>query len=93
MNEKIKELYDQIKTEENKIRSCKHDFTEAKYDPETVNEPYGMKTVGRGSDVWYEPEGYRQVQKPRWSRKCKTCGFIQFTYEQETVVVKTQPKF
>jgi hypothetical protein len=93
MNNRIKQLQQEIEQEQSKIRSCKHDFSEPKYDPETVTESYGYKAVVMGSDVWGEPEGYRQVQKPRWSRKCSVCGFIQYTYEQETVVVKTQPKF
>ena len=93
MNSKIEELSRQIESEKAKIRSCNHDFSEPKYDPETVTEEYGYRMVAMGSDVWHEPEGYRQVQKPRWSRECKNCGFVQFTYQQESVVVKTQPKF
>jgi len=69
INDKIKSLRSQIKEEENRIRHCKHDFLDAKYDPDTVKEPYGYNLVAHGSDVWSEPIGYRDVKKDRWSRK------------------------
>ncbi|HWY36085.1 MAG TPA: hypothetical protein VNX68_15680 [Nitrosopumilaceae archaeon] len=91
--EEINELQSKINQLKNNISNCKHDWTEAKYDPETVKEGYGYKQVAQGSDVWGEYEGYRDVKKSRWSRKCKVCGHIQYTDKQEIVEVKKQPKF
>jgi len=93
MNRKIEELRQQIAQEEAKIRNCKHDFKDPIYDPEEKNEPYGFRTVGQGSDVWTEPEGYRKIGIPRWSRECKLCGVKEYTYEQEPVITDYKPKF
>lgn len=93
MNDKIKELQAQIKAEEVKIRNCNHAYGEAVYNPEIVVEPYGYKTVGQGSDVWTEPQGFHEVSKQRWSRKCSKCGNEQFTYKQEAVAIDYKPSF
>ncbi len=93
MNDKIKELQAQIKAEEAKIRNCSHTFGEPYYNPETVVEPYGFKTVGQGSDVWTEPQGYHEVSKKRWSRKCQKCGNEEHTYKQEAVITDYKPSF
>jgi hypothetical protein len=93
MNDVIKKLQEQIEAEKRKIANCKHDFNEAYYDPETIKEPYGMKMVGMGSDVWHEYEGYRDVKKDRWSRKCKLCGYMQHTYTKKPVIKEYKPNF
>ncbi len=93
MNDKIKSLQQQIEAEQRKIDNCKHNFGEAFYDAETVLEPYGYKMVGQGSDVWHEPQGYREVKKDRWTRKCKTCGFEQHTYTKKPVITDYKPDF
>ena len=71
--------------------NCRHEWNEIKYDPEIKSEPYGHKTIGHGSDIWLEPEGYHDVKHDRWSRTCKKCGKIEYTKEQ--VAVKYEPKF
>jgi len=93
MNDKIKKLREEIEREELKIKNCKHDFNEPFYNPETKLEPYGFKTVGHGSDVYTEEEGYREVKKDRWTRKCKICGYEQHTDNQEPVISAYRPKF
>lgn len=70
------------------IRRVKAD-TEA----EAIRIPYGLKNVGKGSDIWMEPEGYRDGTKDRWSRECKKCGHIQYTYTQEPIISGHKPKF
>ena len=91
--DKINDLQRQIAEEQAKVRNCKHDWTDTKYDPETVKEIYGYRIEAHGSDVWTVPEGYHDVQKARWSRTCKECGKVEYTYEQETVQVIKKPKF
>lgn len=71
--------------------NCTHNWGEVKYDPEIKSEAYGCKVVGKGSDIWCEPEGYRDVEHSRWSRTCTKCGKVQYTKEQ--VAVKFEPKF
>lgn len=93
MNEKIERLQKEIEAEQRRIASCTHIFSEAKFDPETVKEPYGYQMVAQGSDVWHEPQGYHDVQKDRWSRKCEACGLVQYTYTKEPVISSYQPKF
>lgn len=70
---------------------CVHDWAEPKYDPEIKKEPYGHEMITQGSDVWWRPTGYRDVEYERWSRTCKKCGKVEYT--KETTVVKTAPKF
>ena len=93
MNDRIKELQQQIELEQNRIRSCKHQFGTPYFDTETVIEEYGYKIVGQGSDVWGEPEGYRQVEKPRWARECSECGLIEFTYNTKPIIISNEPLF
>lgn len=71
--------------------SCNHEWGEVKYDPEIKREPYGYRMVKQGSDIWGEPEGYRDVEHKRWSRTCKKCGKVEYTKEQ--VATKYEPKF
>lgn len=70
-----------------------HDKAPVIYDPITVTEGYGSKLVGKGSDVWSEYEGYRDVEKPRWKRTCPLCGKVEYTYDTGTQNVDTGPDF
>ena len=91
--EELEGLQDKINQLKKQMLSCKHDWKEAKYDPETYREAYGYKMVAQGSDVWGEPEGYRDAKRDRWSRECKECGYKEYTYTQEAVRTEYKPKF
>lgn len=93
MNAKIRDLLAQIEREKQKIDRCPHQFGPAFSNPETVREPYGYKTVVQGSDTWSEPAGYRDVQKPRWTRTCQTCGLEQHTDKHKPILVGNEPDF
>lgn len=93
MNDRIRELQEQIAREKDMITNCSHDYGEPFSNPEKVREPYGIKTVGRGSDIWSEPEGYRDVEKPRWTRICRKCGNEQHTTKQKPIVSDYKPDF
>jgi len=93
MNEKIRALQKQIEAERAYMASCNHDYADPTDNPETVREPYGYKMIKQGSDVWGEPEGYKDVEKPRWTKICKLCGEEKHTYEQEPVISGYVPKF
>lgn len=90
---------EQLKREyENKLsalrteqRNCNHEWGEVKYDPEIKKEPYGCEMVTQGSDVWWRPKGYHNVEHKRWSRTCKKCGKVEYTKEQ--IATKYEPKF
>ena len=71
--------------------NCNHDWEEVKYDPEIKRELCGCRMVKQGSDIWWEPESYRDVAHKRWSRTCKKCGKVEYTKEQ--VATKYEPKF
>lgn len=90
--EQLKEEYERklsaLRAEQNR---CCHEWGEVKYDPEIKKEPYGYRMVTQGSDVWGEPEGYRDVEHKRWSRTCKKCGKVEYTTHQ--VPVKYEPVF
>jgi hypothetical protein len=91
--DKIKELQEQIRSEERKIANCKHTFGKAFYNPETVSEGYGYRQVAHGSDVWGEFQGYHDVEKPRWTRKCTECGYEEHTKKQKAIIVGQEPDF
>lgn len=92
---------EQLKTELNSLNvqvsneqgSCSHNWSEAFYDPTTKREPSDYKLVGHGSDVYYEPTGYHDIQVPRWSRTCTKCALKQTTTEQKPVNIKYEPSF
>lgn len=72
--DKIKDLQKQLDEEQRKIDQCRHDWGEPYNNPGTKKEPYGVKLVGQGSDLWPEAEGYHDVTYPRWSRKFGKCS-------------------
>lgn len=92
--QQIESLQKEIKQHQQAIDNCRHgEWSEPKYDPEEYREGYGSKQVGKGSDPWWEPEGYVTKQRDRWSRECKCCGKIEYTYTQEPVIVGHKPSF
>lgn len=93
MNDKVRQLQEQIAAEQSKMARCKHEFDGAYSNPETTREGYGSRLVGHGSDVWSEYEGYRDVTKPRWTRKCSICGFEEHTYKQKPIIEGYEPNF
>ena len=93
MNDSIKKLQDQIEAEKRKISNCKHDYDKPFYNPDTVKEAYGHTMVGHGSDVYYEPTGYRDKKVDRWTRICRVCGNHQHTNKLEPVISEYKPKF
>ena len=93
MNDRIRELNRQIAAERRNILDCKHDYGKPYSNPETSTEPYGSRMVAQGSDIWYEPEGYHEVTKPRWTKKCTRCGDEQHTYKQKPIIKGYEPDF
>lgn len=93
MNDRIKQLQEEINAEKRKIDNCQHEFGDAYNNPETVRESYGYRTVAQGSDIWAEPEGYRDVIKPRWTRKCSKCGLEQHTNKKKPIITDYTPDF
>jgi len=91
--DKIRELQKQIEEERKRISKCKHTYGKTFYNPETVLEGYGSKMVGQGSDIWFDYEGYHDVKKDRWIRKCTLCGCEEHTYKQKNIIVGQEPDF
>ena len=95
MNER--EIQEQLKREiaqsENRMANCKHDFATPIYDAEEVmvqDDRTGYET--HGVDRWPVPSFHKE-KKDRWSRECKECGKIEYTYKQEPVIKNYEPKF
>jgi hypothetical protein len=86
MNDRIKELQEEIEREKLRIKNCKHDWKDPIYDPDYRMEGYGSRMVPMGSDTYWEYAGYQRVEVPRWSRKCRICGEVEYTYERRTVI-------
>lgn len=93
MNERIKQLQQEIATERKKIKNCQHVFDESFYNPDIKRAPFGYKVEKKGSDVWTVPEGYKDKKVDRWTRVCKKCGMIQHTHKQKTITVIGEPDF
>jgi len=93
MNDKIKELQKQIEAEQRKIANCKHEWGEVFSNPEIVKEGYGSVQDGAGSDPHWSYEGYRDVEKPRWTRKCNLCGTEEHTCKQKPIIKGLEPDF
>jgi hypothetical protein len=93
MNEKIERLQAEIAAEERKIANCNHKFGKAIYDPETIKVGYGSVQDGAGSDPHWSYAGYRDEKKDRWSRKCKLCNYVEYTYKLKPIVKDYEPEF
>jgi hypothetical protein len=93
LNDQLQESLRKVEEIKKQIANCAHNFDDPKYDPETERQAYGYKMEKQGSDVWGVPEGYKDVQVPRWSRECLICGHKEYTKEQETVSITKKPKF
>lgn len=91
--EQIEDFQKKIKNIERDISNCKHVWKDSKYDPETISvadDRAGYEE--HGVDRWPKLS-FHNEQKPRWSRECKECGNIEYTYTQEVIKVDKQPKF
>ena len=93
MNDKIRSLQRQIEEEKRLIDNCHHDWTDAFYNPTIEKRGYGSVQDGAGSDPHWSYAGYEDVSVPRWTRKCKKCGYEQHTKERAAVVSHYEPKF
>lgn len=93
MNDNIYRLQELIEAEKRRIANCKHEFDKPFFNPEIVKEGYGCIQDGGGSDPHWSFEGYKDVKKNRWSRKCKRCGFEEHTYNQNPIITGYEPKF
>ena len=91
--ERIKQLQDEIAREQRVIDTCSHTFGEAFSNPEHFREGYGSKLCHQGSDSWTEFQGYRDAEKPRWTRTCIKCGFEEHTYNRKPVITNYVPDF
>ena len=91
--EEIKLLQSQIEQRQKEIANCKHSFGKHFYNPETIKVPYGINLHGHGSDVWGEPDGYRDESCPRWTRVCSICGKEEHTNKQKEIIVGYEPDF
>jgi hypothetical protein len=91
--DKIKKLKEEIDSLQREINNCNHVFNKPKYDPETVKEGYGSVYDGAGSDPHWSYAGYRDVEKPRWSKECTICGKKVYTYKQKPIITGTEPDF
>jgi hypothetical protein len=90
LEEEAQQLKQRVETAQ---AHCRHEWSEPVYDPETVTEPYGTKFVAQGSDHWSEPEGYHQVQKPRWRKDCAKCGKSVYAKSRKQKTVDDGPAF
>ena len=95
MNEQqqIDKLTQELAKARHNMNTCEHVFHTPKHDPETISVGYGCVQDGSGSDPHWSYAGYRDEKKDRWSRECKKCGLIEYTYELEPVIERYIPKF
>lgn len=91
--DRIKKLKGEIESLKREQSNCNHIWNESKYDPEKISvqdDRKGYET--HGSDRWPIPS-FHTENKDRWSRECSKCGIKEYTYKNEAVVTKRNPKF
>jgi hypothetical protein len=94
-NEEIRkmeyELNQRKRNLQEKQHICNHKWPpEPKYDPETYRDAVFSHFEGHGSDPM-PVYNYYTKQKDRWSRECKVCGKVEYTYTKKAV--KYEPDF
>lgn len=90
---RMERLLEEVRQEQQAMDNCGHEWGEAKFDPEEYMKPYGSKQTGKGSDPYWEPEGYAKAEIDRWSRECTKCGKIQYAYAREPIITGHKPSF
>ncbi len=53
---------------------CNHVWGPIFWGTKTEYIPYGYRQVKQGSDIWGEPEGYREEEKSCQMTICTKCG-------------------
>jgi hypothetical protein len=92
-SQEISDLQNRIKSLQVQVDSCPHiEITEPVFDPETVKEPYEAGMIQQGVDFWPDVR-YRDKVVDRWSKTCKRCGKVFYTYKQKPVISKFEPDF
>lgn len=72
---------------------CSHIWEPTIYNPGKKMVPYGCRILRQGVDFWSEPEGYREESVPRWSRRCRKCGKVEYTYKQKPIISDYEADF
>lgn len=90
--QELKRLRQEMERVERQMKDCPHDFADPVSDPEIRKEPISEMRM-QGVDVFYETVGYSDKIIPRWSRKCKKCGKVEYSYKQEPIITGYKPKF
>lgn len=97
MNDRLHNLEIEYQRKKHQIEkeqfSCNHCWSQPQYDPEIQKKPTGYEIVAQGSDIYTIPCQYSNVQVPRWSRVCKKCGKVEYTYTTQPIIVGHEPKF
>lgn len=93
--ERINRLQQEIESEKRKQEHCRHDFNKAVFDPKKEIEfvpdiAGGLK--GHGSDPYYDSIP-KDKWVDRWSRTCKICGKVEYTYKQKVTHVDKEADF
>lgn len=82
---RIIQLKGEIGQLQNQIGNCHHDWDNAKYDPETQQEEYLTGEYETNGVHHHALSAFRPKIVDRWSRTCKICGFIEYTYKKAPV--------
>lgn len=90
LEREYKQKFAQIEREQSQ---CSHIWEQTIYNPAKKMVPYGCRVLRQGVDFWSEPEGYREENVPRWSRRCKKCGKVEYTYKQKPIISDYEADF
>lgn len=60
--------------------NCTHEWNRVKYDPEIQRTPE-FEDHWQGVDCFPVICGWKEETKARWSRTCKKCGKVEYTYK------------
>lgn len=92
--DEITRLENELRMKKESLRTkqdrCTHEWTDVKYDPEHYKKPIFSHYAPHGSDP-VPIYNYVSTTKDRWSRTCKKCGKVEYTYEKKAT--KYEPYF
>ena len=93
MNDKIKNLQEQIEVEKQKIDNCDHKFGEPFSNPEIKKEEY-LTGEYENHGVHHHPiTAFRDKTVSRWTKVCELCGREEHTNKQKPVIKGYEPDF
>jgi len=90
--EKITKLKQELRTLEEQIESCRHEFSEPREVQLEYYEQVYSHMGGQGSDPWPVYNSVKHYMTG-WERECDKCGYKERTNKREPIISGYKPVF